>query len=105
VTRDEAAKTCPTCKLVRKSEHFYAASAECRDCKRLRSQLNRSTAAQKVALADRLLEMVERLVDQGWRPDMPIAAGSDAAYANSGRPPAVSYHQPEASIGSQEVQP
>ncbi|MET0956391.1 MAG: hypothetical protein ABWY68_10615, partial [Cryobacterium sp.] len=101
VTPDVAATICPTCGLARSPEEFYATSAECRPCKRQRSQQNRSSAAQKVALVDRLLAVLERLAEQGWQPDTLIAGYRP----NAERPPAVLEHQPEASTEPQEVRP
>jgi len=56
---------CPTCGCPWSAEDFYASSTECRPCKRERSQLNRLTAARKIALAERFTETLARVVDQG----------------------------------------
>lgn len=65
----EAATTCSTCGLSRAPGDFYANSTECKPCKRRRSQENRAAVAVKVALADRLLVILDRLAAQGWHPD------------------------------------
>ena len=61
-------RTCSTCGYSGPVGDFYDTSAECRDCKRSRSRLNRVVTAQKVALADRLLDIVERLAERGAIP-------------------------------------
>jgi hypothetical protein len=71
--------TCPSCGEIRKPDEFYATSTECRSCKKRRSQQNRADAAQKVALADRLLDVLERLADQGWQPKALLATGTEVA--------------------------
>jgi methylphosphotriester-DNA--protein-cysteine methyltransferase len=76
VTTTPAAATCPTCGQDREPEEFYAGSTECKPCKRDRSQQNRAAAAQKVTVVDRLIEVLERLADQGWKPDALIATNA-----------------------------
>ena len=77
MTTEAAASTCPTCGQARQPEEFYASSAECRSCKRERSQQNRAVAAQKVALVDRLIDVLERLADQGKQPNSLLAKGAE----------------------------
>jgi len=54
-------RTCPTCDYSGPAEDFYGSSPECRKCKRTRSRLDRAVIAEKVALADRLLALVDRM--------------------------------------------
>jgi len=56
---------CSTCGRTGGPDEFYGGSTECRPCKRNRSRQNRLVIAQKVALAERLLDIVERLAGQG----------------------------------------
>lgn len=74
MTREAATTSCSTCGLARPLGEFYASSTECKPCKRQRSQGNRAAAAEKVALADRLLIVLERLAAQGWHPDALLAS-------------------------------
>lgn len=60
-----ADRTCSTCGYSGPADDFYGTSTECRGCKRERSRSNREVIAHKVALADRLLNLVERLADRG----------------------------------------
>jgi hypothetical protein len=65
----EKATTCSTCGLARSSGEFYANFSECKPCKRQRSQGHRAAATVKVALADRLLAVLEHLASQGLSPE------------------------------------
>lgn len=56
-----ADRTCTTCGHSGPPSDFYKSSPECRKCKRNRSRTNRAVIADKVALADRLLALVERI--------------------------------------------
>lgn len=60
-------RTCSTCGHSGPADDFYESSPECRECKRNRSRLNRALVAEKVALADRLLALVERMTDNNER--------------------------------------
>jgi hypothetical protein len=64
---DETASTnsCLTCGFTGEADEFYEASSECRRCKRERSRRNRQVTALKVALADRFIELVAQLADEG----------------------------------------
>lgn len=81
MTTDAATAKCPTCRLPRQLDEFYASSAECRSCKRQRSQQHRASAALKVALADRLIDVLERLADLGWGPDALLVPGTETKTA------------------------
>ena len=61
-----ATRACPTCGDDRDESEFYETSVECRECKRERSRQNRQLTAQKVQLADRLLDIVGHLAVEGW---------------------------------------
>lgn len=69
--------TCSTCFEVRPYADFYAGSTECKPCKRQRSQENRVAAAGKVLLADRLLDVLERLAEQGRKPESFLVADAE----------------------------
>jgi hypothetical protein len=97
VPRQPATMACLTCSRVLRCDDFYAGSTECRSCKRLRSQQNRALAAQKVALADRLIDALDRLLQQGWRPEGPLVQGISRGPAGD------STASPDPSIGPQEV--
>jgi hypothetical protein len=97
VSTEPATMACPTCGNVRRRDEFYAASTECRECKRERSQQNRVLASQKIALADRLLDLIDRLTQQGWRPEAALA------HERSRGPAGDSTATPDPSIGPQEV--
>lgn len=94
MSTESLARTCPTCGHARKPDEFYETSVECRDCKRERSRANRNLIAQKVALADRLLDLVERLAERG--------ALTGRADTNRG-PAGDATTSPNPSIGPQEV--
>lgn len=73
MSTESVGRTCPTCGHARNPDEFYETSVECRPCKRARSRRNRALVASKVALADRLIEVLERLVAQGWGPESLMA--------------------------------
>lgn len=56
-------RTCSTCDHSGPADDFYESTPECRKCKRTRSRLNRAVIAEKVALAERFLDLVERIAD------------------------------------------
>lgn len=103
VNNESAVTICSTCGCLGAPDEFYGTSTECRTCKRTRSQQNRLIAARKIALAERFIDVVMELARQGWHP--PVARDDTGSTLSKKQPPAVSYHQPEASIGPQEVQP
>lgn len=61
---------CPTCGRPWSPEEFYTSSTECRPCKRDRSRQNRLVAARKIALAERVVDVLADLAGQGWRPSV-----------------------------------
>lgn len=66
---------CSACGRAWSAEHFYDSSTECRLCKRIRSRDNRLLAARKIALAERFVDTLARLAEQGWRPSA-VCCGS-----------------------------
>jgi hypothetical protein len=71
--------TCGTCGITGGPNEFYEGSSECRGCKRERSRRNRQTTALKVALADRVIDFVRQLADEG--------ALRELAFTTNGRGP------------------
>lgn len=69
--------SCPTCGRPWSAEDFYDSSVECRPCKRDRSRRNRLATARKVALAERFVETLVRLADQGQQPLVHCQWGCD----------------------------
>lgn len=64
---------CPTCGCTWSAEGFYVGCAECKSCKRNRSRRNRVLSARKIALAERVIDALVSLAEQGWPPDLQIA--------------------------------
>ena len=58
---------CSTCGCDWSAEAFYAGCAECKACKRRRSRRNRVLAARKIALAERFVDALVALAQQGGR--------------------------------------
>ena len=57
-------KPCPTCKRPWDAEAFYANCAECKECKRQRSKDNRTVQARKIAVAERLIDVLADLASR-----------------------------------------
>ena len=89
----EQKRRCPTCKSLKPSSEFYEKCAECKDCKRLRSQRNRLLLARKVAAFERIVDALINLADPSTElelsessvsailasvPAVPVGAGQDA---------------------------
>ncbi len=60
---------CPTCERAWSADDFYAGCTECKTCKRSRSRHNRAVNARKLALAERMVDALVALAEQGWQPD------------------------------------
>lgn len=56
-----ARRPCSTCSRAWAEEEFYANCSECKTCKRARSRRNRAEQARKVAVAERLVEVLALL--------------------------------------------
>lgn len=59
----ERQRRCPTCGHLLTAEAFYANCAECKACKRRRSQQNRALQARKLAAFERFVEAIVNLAD------------------------------------------
>jgi hypothetical protein len=70
VTELEQKQPCPTCGRPWSGDAFYVNCAECKDCKRLRSQRNRALQARKLAAFERLVEAFVSLAARP--PDSPV---------------------------------
>jgi hypothetical protein len=68
VTELEEKPPCPTCGRPWRADAFYVNCAECKDCKRLRSQRNRALQARKLAAFERLVEAFVSLADRTAEP-------------------------------------
>lgn len=70
VASEETGTRCRTCTKVRPVSDFYESATECVTCKKDRSKQTRLLAARKIALAERVIDMLTDMVSQGWRPDL-----------------------------------
>lgn len=70
---DSASRSCSTCSAAGGPDDFYKDSTECKPCKRGRSRQNRQLNAQKIILADRLLDIVGNLAVEGWLRELVFA--------------------------------
>jgi hypothetical protein len=68
VTELEQKQPCPTCGRPWSEDAFYANCAECKSCKRLRSQRNRALQARKLAAFERFVEAFVSLADRTAEP-------------------------------------
>jgi hypothetical protein len=68
VTELEQKRSCLTCGRPWNGDAFYVNCAECKDCKRLRSQRNRALQARKLAAFERLVEAFVSLADRADEP-------------------------------------
>ncbi len=59
----EQSRRCPKCHRALPVGAFYATSAECKDCKRDRSQRNRALQARKIAAFERFVDVLITLAD------------------------------------------
>ena len=57
-------RRCPTCNRPWDADAFYENCAECKDCKRRRSQHNRAVQARKIAAFERFVEALVKLADR-----------------------------------------
>jgi hypothetical protein len=57
-------KPCTTCNRPWDAEAFYASGAECKDCKRKRSQHNRAVQARKIAAFERFVDVLVDLASK-----------------------------------------
>lgn len=55
-------KSCSTCSRQWAEDEFYENCSECKGCKRQRSRRNRATQARKVAVAERLVDLLALLL-------------------------------------------
>ena len=55
---------CPTCRESLPVDAFYVNCAECKGCKRLRSQRNRALQARKIAAFERFVDVLITLADR-----------------------------------------
>jgi hypothetical protein len=65
----ESQQSCPSCRRRLPAEAFYANCAECKTCKRKRSQNNRALQARKIAAFERFVEALIVLADKTGEPD------------------------------------
>ncbi|ROP21268.1 hypothetical protein [Couchioplanes caeruleus] len=68
--RESISITCRNCDRDRLASDFYKSATECIECKKDRSRRNRMAAARKLVLAERLLDLLTDLINQGWRPSL-----------------------------------
>lgn len=68
MTELEQKQPCPTCGRPWREDAFYANCAECKSCKRLRSQRNRALQARKLAAFERFVEAFVSLADRTVEP-------------------------------------
>jgi hypothetical protein len=59
-----ATNCCSTCSRPWAEDEFYENCSECKDCKCQRSRRNRATQARKVAVAERLVDLLALLLVQ-----------------------------------------
>jgi hypothetical protein len=55
---------CPTCDRPWSRDDFYKSCSECKTCKRARSRRHRMEQARKVAMAERLVDLLAVIVTQ-----------------------------------------
>lgn len=104
MTTKSTGTCCRTCGHIRPVSDFYESATECTTCKKDRSRQTRLLAARKIALAERVVDMLADLVSAGWRPE--LCEHSTKKSPAQKQPPADDATAlPEASIGPQEVQP
>lgn len=66
----EPKRQCPSCKNLKPGVEFYTNCAECKACKRDRSQRNRALQARKIAAFERFVDVLVVLADHaGGRPE------------------------------------
>ena len=95
---DSATQTCTTCETAGGPDDFYQGTTECKPCKRDRSRQNRELNARKIGLADRFLDLVWQLANEGLLRDQLFALNKQegpASDSTAARPQV---------IGSQEIQ-
>jgi hypothetical protein len=63
VPEPEQKRRCPRCGRLLATDAFYVNCAECKECKRHRSQLNRALQARKIAAFERFVEALVNLAD------------------------------------------
>ena len=68
MTELEQKRPCATCGRPWDADTFYANCAECKDCKRRRSQHNRAVQARKIAAFERFVDALVNLADRGAEP-------------------------------------
>ena len=61
-------RPCPTCNRPWDADAFYPNCAECKDCKRRRSQRNRAIQARKVAAFERFVDALVNLAERSTEP-------------------------------------
>lgn len=64
----EQKRRCPTCRHLLARDAFYVNCAECKDCKRRRSQANRALQARKIAAFERFVDALVSLSDRTAEP-------------------------------------
>jgi len=65
----EHKRRCPTCDVPKPAGDFYANCAECKACKRKRSQHNRALQVRKIAAFERFVEALVVIADKTGEPD------------------------------------
>ena len=77
----EQKQRCPTCRESLPVDAFYANCAECKGCKRLRSQRNRALQARKIAAFERFVDALITLADKTAEPPAEAATAPAGAVA------------------------
>jgi hypothetical protein len=96
VTSKPTGIQCRSCTEIRPADHFYESATECVTCKKERSRQARLIAARKIALAERVIDLLAEVASRGWRPDLWTQERGSAGDATASLNP---------STEPQEVQP
>lgn len=72
MTEREQKRPCATCGRPWNGDAFYVNCAECKDCKRLRSQRNRVLQARKLAAFERLVDAFVSLAGRAAEPPVEL---------------------------------
>lgn len=80
----QAERECPSCGKTKPASEFYANCSECKSCKRGRSKADRQLQARKIALAERLIDVLAALAasadgQPGRQPGEPRSRAAEAA--------------------------
>lgn len=65
---------CVTCDRPWAAAEFYENCSECKECKRQRSRRNRAAQARKVAVAERLVDLLALLLVHANTPAMQVTS-------------------------------